>query len=281
MRKVLSQSTFSRALRHISTNPQPVKALLYISVWLCLGYTIKPAWAAHRENQVDCLAGQAYELVRIQRVTDGDTVVLSDRRRVRIIGINSPELQVHHHELKLIADSARSYLNRLLTDHQDVLLFAGIGRKDQHNRLLAHIRLPTGEDVASLLLQRGLAAYSAVAPNTRCAEHFASLESLARQDKVGVWRSSNPWLNNGGKPEIDQSGFQIVTASVIGINADNKKPQLQLSNGIRLEIRNSIAHTLTLKSLLGQTIEVRGWISHRNHRPHLRLHHQTNLRIVN
>ena len=43
------------------------------------------------------VASQSAEFAKVQRVIDGDTIVLSDGRRVRYIGMNTPEL---HHPTK-------------------------------------------------------------------------------------------------------------------------------------------------------------------------------------
>jgi len=61
-----------------------------------------------------CINGLRTEQATIERVTDGDTVVLDDQRRVRLIGINAAELNAKSPKLRAAAQQATDQLKAWL-----------------------------------------------------------------------------------------------------------------------------------------------------------------------
>jgi endonuclease YncB( thermonuclease family) len=64
--------------------------------------------------RADCAADRIDELARVARVHDGDTVVLHDGRKLRLIGINTPELPREDSPGQPFAQEARAALATLL-----------------------------------------------------------------------------------------------------------------------------------------------------------------------
>ena len=87
----------------------------------------------------DCSAHQAnLEPATVRYVSDGDTVVLTDQRRVRLIGINTPELGHKGNPNQPLAIRARDQLRALLfTENNRVKLRLGKEKQDRHGRWLA------------------------------------------------------------------------------------------------------------------------------------------------
>lgn len=86
-------------------------------------------------------------------VVDGDTVRLGDER-IRIIGLDAPELHGKCRAERRLAERARDRLAELLATDDVVIIRAG--RPDKYRRTLAVIRAD-GLDVARVLIQERLA----------------------------------------------------------------------------------------------------------------------------
>ena len=122
----------------------------------------------------------------VQRVSDGDTVVLIDGRRVRYIGMDTPEL---HHPTKPVQYYAReaAEFNRQLVEGKQVRLEYDLERKDKYGRTLAYLYLPDGTFVNAELVRQGYAHTLTIPPNVRYADQFTQLQKEARTARRGLW----------------------------------------------------------------------------------------------
>jgi len=111
------------------------------------------------------------ELYEVRWVDDGDTIVLTDGRRVRYIGINSPEVESKYSEAEPFGDEARE-LNRELVYLKKVRLEFDIEKYDQYGRLLAYIFLPDGTFINNAVITAGYAYCLPKKPNVKYEELF-------------------------------------------------------------------------------------------------------------
>ena len=58
-------------------------------------------------NTEACSTGNYQEQVTVKQVIDGDTVILTDGRHIRLIGINTPEIRHNNHKPEIGAEQAR------------------------------------------------------------------------------------------------------------------------------------------------------------------------------
>ena len=122
-------------------------------------------------------------VVTVVRVVDGDTIDLEDGRRVRIIGVDAPELSVD----ECFADDAREYLTELVLGRGVLLTRDEAACEDRYGRTLAHVETPDG-DAAQLLVTRGYAcAYYFPPAGKDVRADLADREARARYDKRGLW----------------------------------------------------------------------------------------------
>jgi len=222
----------------------------------------------------------AAEIVQVNSVTDGDTVVLTDSRRVRIIGINAAELDKKSERvLRPAAIAAKAMVQQALKHNPSLQLIKGSEPQDQYGRTLAHLVLPNGESVAARLLTTGLAAATAVSPNIRCADQFLQLEAQAREQKLGLWKQeNNPWFANG-EDTRQLRGFHILTDTVRSVKRQRNRWRIRLSGGAEVYSNLHIQAAAEWLALPGQSVTVRGWFSRRNGISGVRLHHLGNLQI--
>lgn len=238
----------------------------------------------HSAFSNSCLSGQPTQPVQIQRVTDGDTVVLTDNRRVRIIGLNTLELNARSREDRQWAEAAKSHLEKLI-DGNSVSLITGIETFDQHGRTLGHLVLENGQSVAQNLVSEGLAAAVSVAPNHRCAYLLLKLENEARFKNRGIWQDPGIWYTTYSRIPARARGFQVVKSRVSRVTEKNQQIHVLLNNGleIRMPVDWEFSDTTNhyYKNLPGKKVEVRGWLSSSTRKPRLHLSHPINLRIIN
>src|SRR5690554_1461310 len=93
---------------------------------------------AHAEY---CSQPDAGEAVSSKRVIDGDTLDLADGRRVRLIGINAPEMGRDGQPSEPYAQAARRELQRLVSG-SELRMIIGEQPQDRYGRTLGHLMMP-------------------------------------------------------------------------------------------------------------------------------------------
>ncbi len=152
------------------------------------------------------------EVVTVGKVVDGDTIELTDGRRIRYIGINTPERdQPYYGEAKEI--------NRLLVENRMVELEYDVEPFDKYGRTLAYIWV-NGSMANLEIVRRGYANSFTVPPNVRYEAQFREAQREAREAELGLW---------AGSP---------VALKIIRIQADAPGDDRQNPNGEWIEIAN-------------------------------------------
>lgn len=124
--------------------------------------------------------------IQVKKVIDGDTIDLSDGRRIRYIGINTPEI---HHPRKgpeYFGKEAKEFNNNLVLG-KNIKLEFDRELYDRYGRTLAYVYLEDGTFVNAELVRLGYAKVMKIKPNTRYAELFKHLEIEAKVKRFGLW----------------------------------------------------------------------------------------------
>jgi len=119
---------------------------------------------------------------RVERVADGDTFYCRDGRKVRLIGIDTPELAQG-------ADGrlARDALRRLLPAGRAVRLELDAAPRDRYGRVLAHVW--AGDRLVNEAMVRGgWAMLYTVPPNVRYVRRLETAQQEARAARAGLWK---------------------------------------------------------------------------------------------
>lgn len=194
--------------------------------------------------------------ISIERVVDGDTVKLSNGRSVRLLGINTPELNLGKGAPEPYAELARDELHRLTLNGQARLVL-GQESEDRYKRLLGHLLIDE-VNAAEHLLGLGLGWAVAVEPNVDQADCLFAAESLARAATAGLWRE--PVVEASS---IRNGGFALVRGAVTRIDATPKYIYVELDDHIALRVTRKLLsadEAVRLSSILGQQVEARGWV---------------------
>jgi len=173
------------------------------------------------------LPAPSYESIAVVKVYDGDTIKLANGEKVRLLGIDCPEMREND---KLYRDAYKSRRNikaimaqgqkayefaQKLLEGRQVRLEFDIEQRDKYNRLLAYVFIR--EEVAgntlsfepvegviyiveeegrryietfvnALILSEGYASPMSISPNTKYSRLFERLYQQARDQKRGLWR---------------------------------------------------------------------------------------------
>lgn len=137
---------------------------------------------------------------RVAGVVDGDTIVLAGLGRVRLIGVDTPEV---HGRAECYGREASAFTKRLLPPGKRVRYRLGVERRDRYGRLLAYVWLPDGRMVNRLLAEQGYAQPLTIPPNVAYAERFAAAARRARRAGRGLWGAA---CAGGGERRAPSSG---------------------------------------------------------------------------
>lgn len=227
---------------------------------LLLG-TLLPA-----HSQADCVLGEADEVVALKKVVDGDTLRLKDGRRVRLIGVNTPELAHAERRAQPLAREAREFTERFLAGG-DLELVYDRDRRDNHGRVLAHVYNHRGDSLESALLSAGLAFHIAIYPNLALAECLAIREENARLHSRGIWAPGVWPVLSAADVKPGDGGFVLLTGTVAKVEQNNPFVWLELDGpvAVRLRTGRDYGH-LNGRNWQGRKIEVKGWLVDRGPR---------------
>ena len=201
---------------------------------------------------------------QVDYVHDGDTVRLKDGRKIRLIGIDAPELARDNRPAQAYARQARDALRQQIrTANGRLSLRYGSQRDDKYQRTLAHLFLPNGENLQAWLIARGLAKAFTTPPNDRYSDCYRRIEKTAMQQHLGIWSLARyqPMAPEQLGPR--DSGFRRIQGRVTRVIQGNKGLSLYLGPRLLVHIRSADLKHFSLpqlQQLQGKTIRVRGWI---------------------
>jgi micrococcal nuclease len=249
---------------HSQTRRASESGALFALYILLFSSLLRPANVASNALPQDCQSARIDEQAQVIYVYDGDTVKLSDGRRVRFIGINTPEMGHHDTLTQPYAEAARKSLQDALETGGNMLsLQYGRERQDHYGRLLAHAYLSNGDNVAILLLRQGHATTLVVPPNTSAADCYQNIEREARAAGRGLWQLAEYQTQSAESLPADTRGFCIVHGQVTGMRRSRHQVRIALKGVLTVRISNTDLANFEpdyLEKLVGHTVELRGWI---------------------
>ncbi|KAL7537504.1 hypothetical protein ACHAXR_007864 [Thalassiosira sp. AJA248-18] len=126
----------------------------------------------------------------VRNVYDGDTLTLTDERRVRLLGIDTPEIK----EQQPFAQEAKAYTKDRCDKREIWISYEPDGEKEDHyGRLLCFVWVPAEDGDGYLCINEGIVeagyarAYSVKGKQLHNWGKLIELQSLARKEKRGVW----------------------------------------------------------------------------------------------
>jgi micrococcal nuclease len=148
---------------------------------------------------------------KVTRVIDGDTFITETGEKVRLIGINAPEIS------DIFGHEAKQHLANLIDQKRIDLQTDNISNdRDKYSRLLRYV-IFDGTDINKKMLLDGFAtAY--LKYNFRKSEEYRLAQLTALKENVGMWANGNEdeILNKQNNKESDS---QPLSSKVYFIGA--------------------------------------------------------------
>lgn len=228
------------------------------------------------------------ENAKVKWVYDGDTVLLTDKRKIRIIGIDTPETRHHKQKGEAYSGKAREALReKLKQDDYKVRLLYGREKKDKYSRVLAHLFLNDGTNISSWLLQQGYAKTLAIPPNVEFAECYKKAEKTAQQKSFNIWKLKRNGLYTTDSISPKTKGYirlrgvvknrkRYKNALLLTLQSHHKKP-------IQVTIKNKNQRyfkSVNFDRLIGKSIIVSGMLKNKRNKRIIQLNHSSQLQIL-
>lgn len=153
------------------------------------------------------------EEVLVSRVIDGDTVELSDGRKIRLVGVNTPESTTRH---EVYGKEASNYTTAQL-EGKKVWLQKDVSNKDRYDRYLRLIWISVPSNVMNeseirskmfnaQLVLNGYAEPSTYPPDVTYSDFFVKFAREARANGTGLWSYGE---NGTTKGDLDKKSSSI------------------------------------------------------------------------
>ncbi len=214
------------------------------------------------ENSTKLTVKPGYAFIKVAKVFDGDTVKLEDGRKVRLLGINAPEVRHKGQMTETGGENAKHWLEEKLKNKK-VRLVKDVEETDKYKRTLAHLFTEDKGHINLQLVERGLAAVNIYPPNLLYADQLAAAGQRAEQDGKGIWQV-------GGYPIIPveqlsadgHDGWLRLSGKVSVIRDSRKYVYLEFSDKFQTRIEKKWLPLFPdVNSYRGHTLEVRGWLN--------------------
>jgi endonuclease YncB( thermonuclease family) len=210
----------------------------------------------------------------IARVADGETLLLDDGRRLRLIGALVPRAS----DVGATVGSwppeteARAALATLV-EGRSVALWHDRRHSDRYGQLLAHVTI--GSDwLQGTLVARGLARAYGRPGGDACAEALAKLERRAREDGLGLWANAAYRVRLASRGDWGRAGgsFQVVSGTVRRVSRGTGEVYVSLAErrgrayplaAVVAAKRSELTGGVAPRALVGRRVLVRGWIEQR------------------
>ena len=228
------------------------------------------------------------EKATVKWVYDGDTLLLTDKRKVRIIGIDTPEVKHHQQKAQPYGAKATEALRELLKKHEyKVVLRFGKEEKDRYSRLLAHVFTPGGTNLSTWLLEEGYARTLNIAPNVQLADCYRKAEQYAQKNTLKIWQQKSHQIKQAESLKARTKGYIRLKGKVKKIKHHKKSLAMELDSNFKHPIKIKVMKrnfpyfkNINFDKLWDQTIIVSGTLRNRKGRRSITLNHSAQMTVI-
>ena len=128
----------------------------------------------------------AQDVVRVKRVVDGDTLLLTNRERIRLIGVDTPETKHPKQPVQRYGKEAYLFTKKMV-EGKEVRLEYDWQKRDRSGRLLAYVYLTDGTFLNAEIIKQGYGFAYTKFP-FKYLEEFRQFEREARENQRGLWK---------------------------------------------------------------------------------------------
>ena len=268
------------------------KALRKGAFFAFISFVIFLSFSASADNCISNKLSPA-DNAKVKWVYDGDTLLLTDKRKIRIIGIDTPETRHHKQKAQAYGAKAKEALRELLKKfNYQVILRYGKERKDKYKRTLAHVYLPDGTNISNWLLEQGYAKTLAFPPNIALAKCYKKSEKMAQARALKIWRYKGNQVKMAKSLPRRINGYVRLQGKISKIKRYRKSLIMELESNSKSPIRVKIKKRnmryfnkaefkeINPDKLWNKTIIVTGLLKNKKGKRTLYLNYPTQLKVV-
>ncbi len=126
------------------------------------------------------------EIYKVERVIDGDTLLLINGEKVRLIGVNTPETKHPQKPVEYFGKEAHLFTKQMIEGKEARFEFDR-QKRDRYRRLLAYVYLLDGTFLNAEIIKQGYGFAYTRFP-FKYMEEFRRYEREARETRRGLWR---------------------------------------------------------------------------------------------
>ncbi len=128
----------------------------------------------------------------VQRVVDGDTIVLAMHGRdqkIRIIGLDTPEVVAPHKPVQCYGPEATVEAQKVLNGQTIILTTdPSQGEYDVYHRILGYVFLADGTNYEEYMLENGFGREYTYRTPYQYQKQFRAAQTRAKNSKKGLWK---------------------------------------------------------------------------------------------
>lgn len=171
------------------------------------------------------------------RVFDGDTIILDGQEKVRLIGIDTPELTHPKKPVQFFAEKASEYTKNIALGKR-VKLEYDQERIDKYGRTLAYVYFEDGRMLNAEIIKNGYGFAYTKYP-FKYMEEFRKYEREAREKGLGLWGNEGMdeyyWLLSKEREpfiiyEMENNWWVVKYKSFIKVRINSEELKKELDN---------------------------------------------------
>jgi micrococcal nuclease len=233
---------------------------------------------------VNHCTNQAFDqVIRIKSVIDGDTVISNNDEHIRLIGIDTPEINYKTGISETGAITAKNYLKDLIQDASSIGMIFDEEKHDKYGRTLAHLFLADGTNIQTMMLLRGKAVPFTFPPNLKYTSCYYQAAETAHSDKQGLWAITKYQPIDSDYLSKDDLGYKTIHGKIKRI-IDSKHSQILLFNqtfsAIINKSRLKYFKSMDINTVLGNQIQIQGELYLQDGKFWMHLKHPLDLKIL-
>ncbi|CBL45911.1 Probable nuclease [gamma proteobacterium HdN1] len=281
----------------------PSGAFFVFGVWVFVFFALSPAVsgavgahefepptfardAALADVSVRCnlqpsqMKGKAWRSAQVSRVLDGDTLELVGGERVRMVGVNAPEIAHGERPADPLGNRAWQRLEALSPVGSVLFFRRDRSGRDRYGRSLLHPYNAAGQNLSAGLLADGLGFRVSLPPDLWRVDCYRAAEQAARTAGRGVWNPVHWPVVDLGRLDEPRGGYQRVRGHLERVVVSQWRVWLELKGGVAIKVTKAdlafvdgevwqrvlqAAQQQNLSAL--PALELQGWLSDRESWP--------------
>ncbi len=223
---------------------------------------------------------KSHSYYQVKKIYDGDTILLKNGKKIRFLGVNTPEVEGRNKSAQAGGEEAKQWLVAKLKNKK-VRLEMDVEKKDKYGRVLAHVFTEDKQHLNLELIKLGLGNLNIYPPSLKYLDAMLNAAKKAESSQLGIWARKEYKLKKiRDITKANYKGWQRVVGIIKNIRHTRKNSYLNFSDGFSVRIaKNSFKYFPALEKYVGQRVEVNGWINKRKDKFSMFVRHSSAIKL--